>query len=135
MSGPMKSAERRRLRAPAAMIVGGTGMAAAVVVAQGWKHAIGVMVITVIAAIGYYIAGGRDSDFGAMIGRQVDERQNLLRTRAQALAGVAVAFTAVVGYTVAIALRDPVWPFALFACVDVAAFIAGLVIFGARGAR
>jgi hypothetical protein len=129
----MKSAKLRRLRAPAAMIVGGAGLAAAVVVARGWKSAIGVVLIVVIAAVGYYIVGGRDSDFGAMIGREVDERQKLLRTRAQALAGVAVAFTAVIGYTVAIALRDPVWPFALFAGVDVAAFITGLVIFGAHG--
>jgi hypothetical protein len=128
----MKSTNLRRLRAPAAMIVGGAGLAVADGVARGWKQAIGVVVITVIAAIGYYIVGGRDSDFGAMVGAQVDERQNLLRTRAQALAGVAVAFTAVIGYTVAIALKDPVWPFLLFALVDVTAFVAGLVIFGAR---
>ena len=118
----------------AAMIVGGGGLAAADAVGQGWKQAIGVAVITVIAAIGYYIVGGRDSDYGAMIGSKVDERQNLLRTRAQALGGVAVALAAVIGYMVAIALRDPVWPFALFACVDAAAFVAGLVIFRARSA-
>jgi hypothetical protein len=129
----MNSAKRRRLRAPAAMIAGGAALAAADAVGRGWKQAIGVVVIAVIAAIGYYIVGGRDSDFGAMVGQKVDERQNLLRTRAQALAGVVVAFTAVVGYVVAIALRDPVWPFALFAGVDAAAFIVGLAIFGARG--
>jgi hypothetical protein len=117
------------------MIVGGAGLAAAVVVGQGWKAAVGVAVIALIAGAGYYIAGGRDSDLGAMVGRQADERQDLLRTRAQALAGVAVAVAAVIGYTVAIALRDPVWPFILFAGVDIAAFTAGLVIFGARGDR
>jgi hypothetical protein len=55
--------------------------------------------------------------------------------RAQALAAVAVAVTGVVGYMVAVALKDPVWPFVLFLGVESVVFIAGLVIYGARGAR
>jgi hypothetical protein len=45
---------------------------------------------------------------GAMFGSRVDERQILLRMRAQALASVMMTITGVVGYMVAIALKDPV---------------------------
>jgi hypothetical protein len=131
----MKGVRNGRLRAPTTMIVVGTGLAAAVVAARGWGAAIPTEVIVVVAAIGYYVWGGRDSDMGAMIGSRVDERQSLLRMRAQALAAMAVAVTSVVGYTVAVALRDPVWPFALFAGIEVIVFFAGLVIYGARDVR
>jgi len=131
----MKSAKHGRLVAPAMTIIFGTGLAAAVAAAQGWEAAIPVAVIAVAGAVGYYVWGGRDSDTGAMFGPRVDERQSLLRMRAQALAAMAVAVTGVVGYMVAVALKDPVWPFVLFLGVEAVVFIAGLVIYGARGAR
>jgi hypothetical protein len=128
----MKSARRLRLRAPAMAIIIGTGSTAAIVAAQGWEAAIPVAVIAVVGAVCYYIWGGRDSDMGAMFGSRVDERQSLVRMRAQSLAAVAVGITAIVGTMVAAALRDPIWPFALLAGVEAAAFIAGLAIYGAR---
>jgi hypothetical protein len=39
------------------------------------------------------------------------------------------------GYMVAIALKDPVWPFVLILGVEAVAFIAGLAIYGPHGAR
>jgi len=131
----MKSAKHGRLVAPAMAIIFGAGLAAAVAAAQGWEAAIPVAAIAAAGAVGYYVWGGRDSDRGAMLGQRVDERQSLLRMRAQALAAVAVAVTGVVGYMVAVALKDPVWPFVLFLGVESVVFIAGLVIYGARGAR
>jgi len=130
----MKSAKRGRLVAPAIMIIGGTGLAAAVAVGRGWGAAIPTEVMAIILAVGYYIWGGRDSDTGAMIGQRVDERQVLIRMRAQALAAQAVGIIGLIGYIVAIALKDPVWPFVLFIGVEVVAFIGGLVVYGARGA-
>jgi hypothetical protein len=126
----MKSAKHGRLRAPAIMIIGGTGLAGAVVAGQGWEAAVPVEAIAVVAAIGYYIWGGRDSDFGAMIGSRVDERQSQLRMRAQSLGGAAGGVTAVIGYMVAVALKDPVWPFLLVLGVQAIGFVAGLAIYG-----
>jgi hypothetical protein len=131
----MKSGKRGRLAAPAMMIILGTGLAAAVAAAQGWPAAIPIEALAVVGAVGNYVWGGRDSDMGAMFGSRVDERQSLLRMRAQSLAAVAVAITAVVGTMVATALKDPIWPFALFAGVESIAFIAGLVIYGAHSTR
>lgn len=129
----MKSAGLGRLTAPVMMIIGGAGFTAATAAAYGWVAAIPVAVIAVVAAVGYYLWGARDSDTGAMFGQRADERQSLTRTRAQALALVAGACAGVVGYMVAIALRDPVWPFALIFGVQVIAFIVGLAIYGERG--
>ncbi len=103
----MKNAKRGRLVAPAMMIILGTGLAAAVAAAQGWQAAILIEAVAAVGAIGNYVWGGRDSDMGAMFGSRVDERQSLLRMRAQSLAAVAVAITAVVGTMVATALKDP----------------------------
>lgn len=131
----MKSAKHGRLTAPAMMIIGGTGFTTATAVAQGWQAAMPIAALAVIGAIGYYVWGGRDSDMGAMLGRRVDERQILVRARAQSLAGVAGATAGLGGYMVAIALKDPVWPFVLILGVEAIAFIAGLAIYGPHGAR
>ena len=128
----MKSAKHGRLAASAIMIIGGTGLAGAVVASQGWEAAVPAEALAVVAAIGYYLWGGRDSDFGAMIGSRVDERQSLLRMRAQSLGGLAGTIAALIGYMVAVALKDPVWPFVLILGVQVIAFIAGLAIYGAH---
>ena len=65
-----------------------------------------------------------------------EERQapSLLRTRAQALAGVAGTAAGLVGYMVAIAIKAPVWPFVLILGVQVIAFSTGLAIYGERRA-
>lgn len=131
----MKSARLGRLTAPVIMIIGGTGFAAATAAAYGWVAAIAVAALAAVGAIGYYMWSGRDSDTGAMFGQRVDERQSLLRTRAQALAGVAGTCAGLVGYMIAIAIKNPVWPFALIFGVQVIAFSAGLAIYGERGAR
>ena len=54
-------------------------VAAAVVVGYGWGSAVPVVIITIVAGIGYCLWGGRDSDTGAMIGSRADERQPLWR--------------------------------------------------------
>lgn len=131
----MKSTRLGRLTAPTIMITGGAGLTAATAAAYGWAAAIPVAALAVVAAVGYYVWGGRDSDTGAMLGQRADERQSLLRTRAQALGGVAGTVAGLVGYMVAIAVHDPVWPFVLIFGVQVTGFIAGLAIYGERGAR
>jgi hypothetical protein len=131
----MNNAKHGRLAAPTMMIIAGAGLTAATAAAQGWEAAIPIAALAVIAAVGYYVWGGRDSDLGAMLGSRVDERQILIRARAQSLAGVAGAAAGLVGYTVAVALRDPVWPFVLILGVEAIAFIAGLAIYGPHGSR
>ena len=56
------------------MAIGGTGIAVAVVIGRGWAAAAPVELVTIAAAIGYYVLGGRGGDLGAIIGHRADER-------------------------------------------------------------
>jgi hypothetical protein len=49
---------------------GGSAIAVASLVSSGWGAALAVQAATILATIGYYVHGGRDSDFGATIGSQ-----------------------------------------------------------------
>ena len=123
----MKSIKNRRLRAPVAMLATGAVLAVVSGISQGWGSAIGVMVVAIAAAVYYYAAGRRDSDWGALIGDRADERQALINTRAEALSGTAVYAAAVIGAIVALALRGPghwgsYWPFGLIIVVGTVSY-------------
>lgn len=122
---------RGRLRAPIAMLASGAVLAVVGGIGQGWGAAIAVMLVTIAAALFYYGAGGRDSDYGALIGGRADERQALIKTRAEALSGTAIYAAAVIGAIIALALRGPghwgsYWPFGLVV-------VAGTVSYWWRG--
>jgi hypothetical protein len=123
-----------RLRAPAVMAIGGSVIAAAVLIGQGWAAAVPVEVVTIAAAIGYYLLGGRGGDLGAIIGHQADERQESIRVRARALAAQVAGLAALAGYVIELARGSAVWPFELFVAVLAGSFLAGLVIYRAGGA-
>ena len=131
----MMSTGHPRLRAPAVMIVGGVAAAAAVVVGYGWGSAVPVVIITIVAGIGYCLWGGRDSDTGAMIGSRADERQPLVRMQPRSLACGVMLITAAAGTLVAAALKDRIWPFALVGVGVVVSFLGGLAFYGSREVR
>jgi hypothetical protein len=124
---------RPRLRAPVSMAIIGTAAAAAIAVSQGWKTAIPFEVIMLVIAIGYYVWGGKDSDLGAVIGSRADERQASLQTKVTALQGKVMTVAAIVGFLVAIAVRAPVWPFAIFVAIGGISGLAGWVIYREDG--
>jgi len=121
---------RGRLKLPAGMLILGTGLAAAEAVGHGWHDAIPIEVVTVVAAGGYFLLGGLDNDIGAIYGSHGDERQQMVRLRAQALAGQLMALAAVIGFMVQIARRAPTWPFLVIAGVAAVSFVIGLAIYG-----
>lgn len=122
-----------RLRAPALMMIFGTATAVITGISRGWAAMAGPEIVTVIASVGYYVIGGRDSDFAAMVRSQPDERQRHLRLVAQAWAAQAMVITALICGLVMIALKDPTWPFYLILGVGVAAFL-GRLAYGIHGA-
>jgi hypothetical protein len=125
----MRRLSHGRLRVPTGMLILGTGLAAAVLAGQGWHNAILVEVVTAIAAVGYFLLGGLNSDVGAIYGSSGDERQQLVRQRAQALTAVVTVLAAVIGYMVQIARRGPTWPFGVVVGVAAASFAVGLAIY------
>ena len=124
---------RQRLLRPAGAAIGGSAIALASLISSGWRSALIVEAVTVAAAFGYYLLGARDTDFGAVVGSQTDERQAGIRMRARALAANVMGLVAVAGFVVSTARGGSTWPFELFCGVGVASFLAGLVIYRSRG--
>jgi hypothetical protein len=118
-----------RLRAPLSMIVGGVVIAAIAVPAHGWRTLLPLAPFTVIFAAGWYLVGGRDSDFGALLRDKADERQAYRRLKVQALVGIVMSWTAVVAYLAALAAKVPIWPFVIFTIVPAVTFIVGWTIY------
>ncbi len=121
---------RSRLRVPVLMLILGTGLAAAEAFGHGWHDAIPIEVVTVVAAGGYFLVGGLDNDLGAIYGSRGDERQQMVRLRAQALTAQLTLLAVVIGFMVQIARRAPTWPFVVIAGVAAVSFVIGLAIYG-----
>jgi hypothetical protein len=113
------------------MLVSGATISLAALVGQGGFAALSCGAVTLVAAAGYYVLGGRDSDAGAAVGGRADERQLSAITVARAAAGMATQ-VCVAGYlVVAAAVGSPPWP----AVVVGAAALLGAGAHLARGDR
>jgi hypothetical protein len=82
---------------------------------------------------------GRGSGFGALIGGRADERQAVIRTRAQGQAGTVMYAAAVIGVLIDIALGfdhhlGSYWSCQLLIIVTGLTYSAGLRRYGAHGA-
>jgi hypothetical protein len=121
-----------RLRAPLSILAGGA-VIAAVVPAHGWKPLLGLGLFTVICAAGWYLAGGRDSDFGALMGDKADERQAYRRLKVQALVGIVTSVAVGVAYLAALAAKATIWPLGILIFVPGVTFIVGWVIYREPG--
>ena len=75
----LRAATLLAIGALAALIIGGA--------THGWSTIVHVLPIPILAVCGIYIWSGRDSDIGALIRRQVDERQQYQQLKVQALIG------------------------------------------------
>jgi hypothetical protein len=119
------------------MLAGGTVINVAVVIGNGWRWRDEPLLVlmTILAAIGYYVWGGRDSDTGAMYGGREDERQRLIHTQAAAFSGWVVCQALLAGFVVALALGKPTWPFAIFLGVGVISFIGATAFYRSRGTQ
>lgn len=125
-------AKNRRIRVPTSMVVVGSLIAVASLVGRGWLPGASTEVVTLVAAYGYYVVAGRDTDTGALVGSRADERQAALGQQSAALAGVATSTTALTGFVITTAVGGPAWPFLVLAVVGGAAFLAGQVIYRTR---
>jgi hypothetical protein len=122
-----------RLRAPVSMLVCGAVIAAVVVPARGWGTLVTLGPFTVVLAAGWYLWGGRDSDFGALIRDKVDERQAYRRLKTQALVGIVMSAAVGVAYLAALAARATLWPLGILVFVPGVTFIVGWAIYREPG--
>jgi hypothetical protein len=123
--------KHRRLWTPAIAVVAGSAIAAAVGISQGWWTAIASELIALAWALSIYVIGGRDSDVGAAVGAQGDERQELVKLRAARLCLGVVVVAIVAGCLIAAATTNPIWPFQAVAVLIGIAYFYGLWLYGA----
>jgi hypothetical protein len=132
----MKRLVPPRLRAPLSMLAGGAVIAAVALPghgSHGWKSLLGLGLFTIVLAAGWYLAGGRDSDFGALMRDKADERQEYRRLKAQALVGVVMSGAAGIACVAAMAANATLWPFVILAFVPGVTFFVGWVIYREPG--
>lgn len=122
-----------RLRAPLSILAGGAVIAAVVPPTHGWKPLLGLGLFTVLCAAGWYLAGGRDSDFGALMGDKADERQAYRRLKVQALVGIVMSVAVGVAYLAALAAKATIWPLGILIFVPGVTFIVGWAIYREPG--
>ena len=108
--------ERQALIRTQAMALSGVVMYVAAVIGgivvialRGIGHWSGYWPLGLVVAVGTvsYVWGGRACGPGALIGGRADERQALIRMRARALSGYAMAVAAVIGALFEVALGVP----------------------------
>jgi uncharacterized membrane protein len=127
----MTSRNYRRLWTPAIAIVAGSAIAASVGISQSWWSALASELIALGWAVSIYVIGGRDSDVGAAVGAQGDERQELVKLRAARLCLAVVVVAIVAGCLIAAATKNPIWPFQAGAVLIGIAYFYGLWFYGA----
>jgi len=121
------------MRAPALLAVASLVALAAGGASHGWGSVADVLPIPVVAVVAVYILGGRDSDTGAAIRRQLDERQAQQRLMVQALAGRVLSIAVAVGYIVAAATKADLWPWAILLGLVAVSLLAGRLAYGEGG--
>jgi hypothetical protein len=104
---------------------------------RGWSsllHAPGPLAIVAwVLVVGVYLWSRRDTDLGAVLRRQPDERQAYVRLRVQALVGRVFSVAVAVAYVVASATKVMLWPWAVLLGLLAVAWLAGWLMYGERG--
>jgi hypothetical protein len=122
-----------RLRAPALLTAGTLIVLAIGGATRGWGTVADVAPIPVVVIVALYVWGGRDSDAGALIRHELDERQAHQRLQVQALVGRVLSLAVGLAYTIAVATKAALWPWAILVGLSAIAFVAGRLIYGERG--
>jgi hypothetical protein len=96
----------------------------------GWAGVLDIAPIVLGVAVGLYLLGGRDSDLGAVVRRQLDERQAAQRLQVQALVGRVMAVAVAVAYAVAVATKTMLWPYGTLLGVLALSLLVGWLRYG-----
>lgn len=108
----------------AALILGGSS--------HGWASAAYLSPVVVAVIVGYSMWAGRDSDSAAVIRRQADERQAVIRLKVQAFVGRALSVAVALAYLIALTTHTTLWPFAVLLAVLAVSFLTAWLIYRER---
>jgi hypothetical protein len=127
----MTQKRRHGLWTPVFAGVGGSAISLAIGFGHGkWEAIVIGEVMTAIAVVVLYFASAQDSDVGAVIGPQADERQVLVRLKASRVSAVVGVLAAVVGCVIAGAIDATYWPFEVIYIAMGASYLISVGIYG-----
>ena len=129
----MKQFVPRRLHAPAILAVVSVAALAVGGATHGWSGVAYVLPIPIVVVVAFFVLGGRDTDTGALIRRDLDERQAHERLKVQALVGRIMSIAVAIAYTIAWATGTTLWPWGAMLGLMAAAFIAGRLFYAEHG--
>jgi hypothetical protein len=126
----MRQSLPSRWRAPvvltiAALVALGIGGAS-----HGWTSVLYVLPIPLAVGVFVFVNAGRDTDYGASLRLQFDERQQLQRLKIQALVGRVLSIAVAVAYAVVLAAHAVVWPWAVLLGLMAASYVGGRLLYG-----
>jgi uncharacterized membrane protein len=122
-----------RWRAPAVLIVAALVALVFGGAEHGWSTLPEILPIPVAVGVFLFVMAGRDSDYGATLRRQLDERQALQRLKIQALVGRVLSIAVVIAYFVAVSDKATLWPWAVMVAVMAVCFITGRLVYDEHG--
>jgi hypothetical protein len=128
----MKRSISPRLRAPGLFAAGTLVVLAVGGATHGWSSLADVVPIPLIILVALYAIGGRETDSGALIRRQLDERQAYDRLKVQALVGRVLSLAVATAYTIAVATKASLWPWAILLGLMTISFVTGRLLYGDR---
>lgn len=125
----MKRSLSPRLRAPVLFAAGTLVVLVLGGAAYGWSSVADVVPIPLIIIVALYALGRRDTDSGALIRRQLDERQAYDRLKVQALVGRVLSLSVATAYTIAVATKARLWPWAILLGLMTISFVTGRLLY------
>jgi hypothetical protein len=126
----MKRSIPPRLRPTAILAIGAAIVLAIGGATHGWATLVDIVPIPVILIGAFYVLSRRDSDTGALVRHQLDERQSQDRLKVQALVGRVLSVAVAVAYIAASAANTALWPWAILLGLMAISFISGRLIYG-----
>ncbi len=128
----MRKIKGSRLYAPGCTLIVGSVIAGAVAIGHTWGDALIAEIVTLVAATGYYLLTGTDTDIGAIYGQRSDERQQMVRMSASRLALIVALAAAFVCAVISVALDDSYWQADVIASAAGVSYLLGLSIYGSH---
>ena len=121
----MRHSRPARWRSPAILALVATAAVIAGGATHGWGTVPYVLPIPIAVLVFMSAMARTDTDCGASLRFQYDERQSLQRYKIQALVGRVLSVAVAVAYLVALAVGATIWPYAVLLGLMALTFVAG----------
>ena len=129
----MTSTKYGRLWVPLIAGIGGTAISLSVGLGQHHWEAIPIgELVTLLAVVVLFGVSTQDSDVGAVLAHQSDERQELVRLKASRASAVVAVVGSVIACVIAASLDATYWPYEAIYIASGLSYLVSIRVYGAR---